>query len=178
MTRCLYRTLGRRPDVPQMYTTGISHLARSWSVRETLLIGSVARGDFLEVNRQCQGIEMHRVPYVAHPRKQFVCLSDWTYRTIRDGLDSTRRGLHRRNDLRRNVTRLCTPSGLGVRWRTYIIQPMRATHACFWSPNSGGLVDAHRRKTLTITTPRNVSHCLRRWYSKVARFMCGKVLYL
>lgn len=38
-----------------MYITGISHLERSWSVRVTLLIGSVARGDFLEVSRQREG---------------------------------------------------------------------------------------------------------------------------
>ena len=35
-----------------MYITRIFHLESSWSVQVTLLIGSVARGDFLEANRQ------------------------------------------------------------------------------------------------------------------------------
>lgn len=38
-----------------MYIIGISHLERSLSVRATPLIGAVARGDFLEVNRQRGG---------------------------------------------------------------------------------------------------------------------------
>ena len=105
MIRFLFRTSERTADAQQMYTTRISHLGHSLSVQVILLIESVARGDFLEVNRQREEGNMP-MTYIMHPRKRFACPSGWTCRIDWGGSGSTIHGLHRLNGLRRNVAAL------------------------------------------------------------------------
>ena len=176
MIRFLFRTSERTADAQQTYTTRISHLGRSLSVQVILLIGSVARGDFLEANRQREEGDTS-MTYVVRPRKRFACPSGRTCRIDRGGSGSTIRGLRRQNDLRRNVWRLCTPSGLSVSRAVYKMKHAQ-TDTSLRSPHPCRLVDADRGETFAITTPRDVSHRLCRGYSKVPRFMSGEVLCL
>ena len=105
MIRFLFRTSERTADAQQTYTTRISHLGHSLSVQVILLIESVARGDFLEVNRQREEGNMP-MTYVVHPRKRFACPSGRTCRIDWGGSGSTIRGLRRPNGLQRNVAAL------------------------------------------------------------------------